>query len=29
MRPRFAVKLENCFSHTSLKRAGTLRLIDS
>ena len=29
MRSRFAVKLENCFSHTSLKRASTLRLIDS
>ena len=29
MRSRFAVKLENCFSHTSLRRASTLRLMDS
>lgn len=29
MRSRFAVKLENCFSHTSLRRANTFRLIDS
>ena len=26
---RFAVRLENCFSQTSLKRANTFRLIDS
>ena len=26
---RFAVRLENCFSQTSLRRANTLRLIDS
>ena len=25
----FAVRLENCFSQTSLKRANTLRLMDS
>ena len=29
IRSRFAVRLENCFSQTSLKRANTLRLIDS
>ena len=28
MRSRFAVRLENCFSHTSVKRASTLRLIE-